>query len=97
VISISASPSAPRSAAAPTEHEQLRDAARQFEAIFVRHLLSTARAANFGGNELFGGAGEDTFRDMQDAHFADLAAKSDMVGLATSIEAQLARFVQQEG
>ena len=89
--------SAPLSAAAPSERGQLRDAARQFEAIFVRQLLSTARAADFGGDELFGGAGEDTFRDMQDAHFADLAAKSDMVGLAASIEAQLARFVQKEG
>ena len=97
MISPASFSSAPLSAAAPSEREQLRDAARQFEAIFVRQLLSTARAADFGGNELFGGAGEDTFRDMQDAHFADLAAKSDMIGLASSIEAQLARFVKQEG
>jgi len=97
VIAPASLPSAAPSAAAPSEREQLRDAARQFEAIFVRQLLSTARAADFGGDELFGGAGEETFRDMQDAHFADLAAKSDMVGLATSIEAQLARFVKQEG
>lgn len=85
--------STPLSAAPATEREQLRDAARQFEAIFLRQLLSTARAADFGGDDLFGGQGEETFREMRDAHFADLAAGSDMIGLAASIEAQLARFV----
>jgi len=96
VISSLSSTSAP-SAAPATEREQLRDAARQFEAIFLRQLLSTARAADFGGDELFGGQGEETFREMQDSHFADLATQTGMVGLATSIEAQLTRFVKQEG
>jgi peptidoglycan hydrolase FlgJ len=83
-------------AAAP-EREQLRDAARQFEAIFVRQLLSTARSADFGGDELFGGQGEETFREMRDSHFADLATKTDMIGLASHIEAQLSRFMTPEG
>lgn len=89
--------SASIASSAPSEREQLRDAARQFEAIFVRQLLSTARAADFGGDELFGSAGEDTFREMRDSQFADLAAQSDMVGLAAVIEAQLSRFVNQKG
>jgi peptidoglycan hydrolase FlgJ len=87
----------PLSAAPPTEREQLRAAAKQFEAIFLRQLLATARAADFGGDDLFGGQSAETFADMRDAHFADLAAKSDMIGLAASIEAQLARFVPAEG
>jgi peptidoglycan hydrolase FlgJ len=77
-----------------SQREQLREAAQAFEAIFVRQLLSTARAADFGGDELFGGAGDETFTEMRDAHFADVAAKSDMIGLAAQIEAQLARFTQ---
>lgn len=91
---------APRSAApAPSaRQDSLREAARQFEAIFVRQLLATARAADFGtGADLFGGAGEETFAEMRDAHFADLAAGSDMIGLARAIEAQLARFIAAEG
>lgn len=90
-------PLAPSSAAPATQREELREAARQFEAIFLRQLLSTAKAADFGGDDLFGGAGEDTFRDMRDSHFADLATKTGMIGLATSIEAQLSRFVKREG
>ena len=87
----------PAPAAPAGQREQLREAAQAFEAIFLRQLLSTARAADFGGEDLFGGQGEETFAEMRDAHFADLAAKSDMIGLAASIEAQLARFVPGEG
>jgi len=97
VISPLASSSALPSAATGNQGEQLREAAQQFEAIFLRQLLSAAKAADFGGDDLFGSAGEDTFRDMRDSHFADLATKTGMIGLATSIEAQLSRFVKQEG
>ena len=83
------------SAGAPgaTERERLAEAAQQFEAIFVRQMLSAARNADFGGNELFGGHGEDTFREMRDARFAEVAASTGSLGLAATIEAQLARFV----
>ncbi|MBC7158895.1 MAG: rod-binding protein [Porphyrobacter sp.] len=88
----------PAPSSAPGGQQSLREAARQFEAIFLRQLLATARAADFGdGADLFGGAGEETFAEMRDAHFADLAAGSDMIGLATAIEAQLARFAPAEG
>lgn len=75
-----------------TDREQLAAAARQFEAIFVRQMLAQARKANFG-EPLFGGQALDTFRTMQDEHFADIAGKSGALGLAAQIEAQLARFV----
>ena len=86
----------PLSAAPATERERLREAAKQFEAIFLRQVLSAARAAEFGSDDVFGGQGEETFREMRDAHFADLAAGSDMIGLAASLEAQLARFLPAE-
>ena len=75
-----------------TDREQLAAAARQFEAIFVRQMLAQARKADFG-EPLFGGQALDTFRTMQDEHFADIAGKTGALGLAAQIEAQLARFV----
>lgn len=87
------------SASAPggSERERLAEAARQFEAIFVRQMLTAARSADFGGDELFGGKGEETFREMRDARFADIAADSGALGLAETIEAQLSRMIEQGG
>ena len=85
---------APRAA---SEREQLGEAARQFEAIFVRQMLASARNADFGGSELFGGEGEATFREMRDARFADITAGTGALGMADAIEAQLARFLGPEG
>jgi flagellar protein FlgJ len=76
---------------APAQSTQLKDAARQFEAIFVRQMLSAARSAKLGGeNELFGGQAMDTFNSMQDERLAQIAADSGAFGLAKSIETQLA-------
>ena len=81
------------SPAAPSpERAELAKAARQFEAIFVRQMLAAARKSDFGGN-LLSGQGEQTFRQMQDEHFADLAANRGAFGLAGMIEAQLAAHV----
>jgi peptidoglycan hydrolase FlgJ len=79
------------------ERERLKEAAQQFEAIFVRQMLAAARSTDFGGDELFGGQGEDTFREMQDSQFAKLASETGALGLAKSIEAQLAQRLGLEG
>ena len=80
--------------AAPARNE-LRDAAQQFEAILLRQMLASARSTDFGGEDLFGGQGEETFREMRDSQFADMAAKSGQLGFAAAIENQLARFLPQ--
>ena len=83
------------SSAAPTssDRDKLAGVAKQFEAIFVRQMLAAARKSDFGG-DLFGGDGAiDTFREMQDSQFADIAADTGTLGLAQQIEAHLARFV----
>lgn len=76
--------------ASPSPAEGLREAAQAFEAIFVRQLLSSARAADFGGEEaLLGGPGLEQFEAMRDEHFADVAAQRGTFGLADAIERQL--------
>jgi len=72
-----------------TDRASLAKAAQQFEAIFVRQMLAAARKSEFGG-DLLGGQGLDTFRQMQDEHFADLAAQQGSFGLGKMIEAHLA-------
>lgn len=79
-----------------TDRDRLPVAARQFEAIFLRQMLSAARKADFG-EPLLSGQGIETFRTMQDEHFAELASQSGAFGLAAQIEAQLARFVEKGG
>jgi flagellar protein FlgJ len=83
--------------AASSDRARLGEAARQFEAIFLRQMLAAARSTDFGGDDVFGGAGEETFRELRDARFAEIAAGTGSLGLAASIEAQLARFLGPEG
>lgn len=88
-VSLSASVAA---SPATDQRQQLAHAAKQFEAIFLRQMLATARSTDFGGNDLFGSSGEDTFTEMRDAHFADLASETGAFGMAAAIEAQLTRL-----
>jgi flagellar protein FlgJ len=75
---------------------QLAEVARQFVAIFVRQMLAAARKADFGGEDVLGGQGMDTFRQMQDERFAEIAAQRGAFGMARMIEAQLARQIAKE-
>jgi flagellar protein FlgJ len=79
--------------ASADDRARLHEAAKQFEAIFLRQMLSVARSTDFGGDDLFGGQGEDTFMEMRDARFAEIASDTGAIGLAASIEKQLARYV----
>lgn len=76
-----------------TDRQKLSAVAKQFEAIFMRQMLSAARKTDFGGDKLFSGQALDTFNQMQDEHFADVTAQSGTLGLASIIEAQMARFL----
>ena len=91
--------SAPSQDARTAERLKLREAAQGFEAMFVRQILAAARKGSFGGEkDLFGGnpvgGGDDTFTQMRDERFAEIAAKSGAFGLARQIEAQLARGLE---
>lgn len=75
------------------ERERLAEAATRFEAIFARQMLAAARKADFGGDDLFGGQGDDTFRQMMDERFADILSESGALGFAKTIEQQLAAHI----
>lgn len=83
---------------APKPSEQLAKAAQQFEAIFVRQMLAEARKAKPAGeNALFGSQALDTFNQMQDERFAQIASQKGAFGLARAIEAQLSATIGPEG
>jgi len=88
-----------RAAAAPLTSEQaeLRKAAEGFEAIMVRKMLETARAASLAEETPLTGGGLKQFEAMRDEHFADIAAKSGAFGFARSIEASLAQYLPAKG
>lgn len=76
-----------------TNRDDLREAAEAFEAIFLRQLLASARAADLGGDDLFGGPGLEQFEAMRDEQFAEIASQQSTFGLADAIERQLAAFI----
>jgi flagellar protein FlgJ len=78
--------------ATASDSDKLKGVAKQFEAIFVRQMLSAARKTDFGGDALFGNGAIDTFREMQDSQVADIVSNTGTLGLAKQIEAHLAKF-----
>ena len=109
-ISSSSSPALPTTALAPmagtaaadtpatAESKKLSGVAKQFEAIFLRQMLASARKTNFAGDDnVFSGKGLDTFRQMQDERFADIASETGSFGLGKMIETHLAKFAQAAG
>jgi peptidoglycan hydrolase FlgJ len=85
------------SAALTPEQAELRKAAEGFEAIMVRKMLETARAAKFTEETPLTGGGMKQYEAMRDEHFADIAAKSGAFGFARSIEASLAQYLPAKG
>ena len=81
---------APPATGTSASAEELRQAAQAFEAIFIRQMLSAARAADFGGEEaVLGGPGLEQFTAMRDEHFAEIASQRGTFGMAAMIERQL--------
>lgn len=79
------------------ERAALRKAAEGFEAIMVRKMLATARAARLSEDTPFTGGGLKQFEAMRDERFADIAAQSGALGFARSIEASLAKYLPPQG
>ncbi|WP_299295469.1 rod-binding protein [uncultured Erythrobacter sp.] len=75
------------------ERLELRKAAEGFEAIMIRRMLETARAASFAEDAPLTGGGLQQFEKMRDEHVAEIASSSGSFGFARSIEEQLAQYV----
>ena len=64
---------------APDDQQKLEQAARAFEAIFVRNMIGAMRQASLG-DDLTGNSGGDQFRDLMDDHLADAMSGKEGAG-----------------
>jgi peptidoglycan hydrolase FlgJ len=64
------------------ELDQLKAAAKQFEAIFTRNMLKSMREAKLSDDDLFGSDATDQFREMQDSNLADQLSGKGALGIA---------------
>jgi peptidoglycan hydrolase FlgJ len=86
-----ATPSAP--AAPSAEQARLHKAAQGFEAMFLRQILALGRSTPLGGNAALLGRQDDTFTQMRDERFAEIASQAGALGFVARIEAQLSAHV----
>lgn len=78
-----------------SELDQLKAAAKQFEAVFTRQMMKSMRDAKLSDDDLFGSDATDQFREMQDSNLADQLAGKGAIGIADLLvkqfEARVAR------
>jgi flagellar protein FlgJ len=79
------------------EQAELRKAAEGFEAIMLRKMLESARAAFAAEATPLTGGGMQQFTAMRDERLADIAASTGAFGFARSIEAQLSQYLSPHG
>ncbi|MGE3746627.1 MAG: rod-binding protein [Sphingomonadaceae bacterium] len=61
--------------------EKLKGAAQQFEAVFLRQMISSMRSASLG-DDILGNEASSQFRDLADAETADQMAQRGTLGVA---------------
>lgn len=65
------------------KREQLKAAAQQFEAVFLRQMIGSMRQASLVEDDLLsGGRAAEQFRDMSDAKLADSMSQKGSFGIA---------------
>ena len=80
---------------APQRQQQLRAAAEAFEAIFVRQMIGSMRAASLT-EDPFASASSGQFRDMADARLADDMAARGQFGVADMLMQQFGGRAAQD-
>jgi flagellar protein FlgJ len=79
----------PAAGTSPTQQrDALKKAAQQFEAIFLRQLLSSARSASLADDDVFGSDATEQFRDMADSRTADSMSQKGIFGVADMLVSQ---------
>ena len=72
-----------------SDDDKLREAANDFEAIFIQQMLKTMRKTSFESDLLPKSEGEKVFQSLLDEQYALLSAKSRSLGLSEMIYQQL--------
>jgi flagellar protein FlgJ len=72
-----------------TANPALRKAAEAFEAVILRQMLASMRAAKLG-DDILGSGATDNFREMADARLADSMSSLRAFAIADLVERQLA-------
>lgn len=70
------------------QRERLNQAADAFEAVFLRQMLASMRAASFG-ESLFDSCATEHYRTMLDSTLADSMASGSRLGIAEALTARL--------
>ncbi len=71
------------------DEAKLREAANEFEAIFIQQMLKTMRKTSLESEFIKKSEGEKIFRSMLDEQYAIISAKSGSPGLGEMIFQQL--------
>jgi peptidoglycan hydrolase FlgJ len=79
-----------------TREAALRAAAEAFEAVFLRQVIGSMRQAKLG-DDLFGSAATEQFRDMADARLADTMAGQGSFGIADLLLQQFRAVLRPAG
>ena len=85
---------APAQAQKNEKREQLKAAAQQFEAVFLRQMIGSMRQASLAKDDLLsGGQAAEQFRDMSDAKLADSMSQKGSFGIAELLLKQFDKSV----
>jgi len=76
-------------ATASQDDVKLKQACRDFEAIFLSYMLKKMRQTVSESKLIFGGRAEEIFRDMQDDEMSKEMSKSDGFGLSRMLFKEL--------
>ena len=80
-----------------TEASRLRHATQQFEAVFLRQMLTDAQKPMLAKPLLGKGFGADMVRDMSVERMAEQMSRAGGIGVARSIESSLQKTISKPG
>jgi flagellar protein FlgJ len=81
---------------APDPNADLREAAEQFEAIFLNEFIKQARKAKLA-EDIFGSSAQDTYTEMMDRELASNLSGRVNLGIAEALVRQLGQGQQDLG